>query len=150
MLSNLRNRLWAHRSRRGASALEFALVAPVMLMMAFGTIDYGWYFSREALITSALDGAVRSGSNVTPAFGEGDATCAECVSTAAQYAVVSLNSLGITVSSSDMQPTIASVNGTCALILQPSINHEELIGLVDLPDRYNVQTIAMLQNVDGC
>ena len=144
MLTNLRNRLWAHRSRRGASAMEFALVAPVM------TIDYGWYFSREALITSALDGAVRSGANVTPAFGEGPATCDECVSTAAQYAVVSLGSLGIDVSASDMQPTIASVNGTCALILSPNINHEELIGLIAVPTEYNVQTIAMLQNVDGC
>lgn len=136
--------------KRGASAFEFALVAPVLLMMAFGTIDYGWYFAREAQITSALDGAVRSGSNVVPEFSEGNGQCAACVGTASTYAVNALGNLGLSVAASDVTPTIENVNGTCALVLSPSLEHEPLIGLVSMPERYNVQTIAWMMNVDGC
>lgn len=139
-----------HRYRRGASAIEFALVAPVLVMLVFGTVDYGWYFAREAQITSALDGAVRSGSNVIPEFSESRGECQACVSTVSTYAVDALGALGVGVTGAEVTPTIENVNGTCALVLAPDLEHEPLIGLVEVPDRYNVQTIAWLMNVNGC
>jgi Flp pilus assembly protein TadG len=49
-----------HRAKRqrGAAALEFALVAPVLLLMMLGMIDFGLRLNAEAVVTNAArDGA---------------------------------------------------------------------------------------------
>ncbi len=43
-MSTLRRRS-ARSSRRGATAVEFAIVAPVLLLLTFAVVDYGWYFT---------------------------------------------------------------------------------------------------------
>ena len=46
------------RSERGQTAVEFALVIPVMLLFLLGIFQIGQtYFNKEALQTSARDGA---------------------------------------------------------------------------------------------
>lgn len=49
------------RTRResGATAVEFALVLPFMLVIVFGIIQYGWYFYAMQSGTSAAGDAVR-------------------------------------------------------------------------------------------
>jgi Flp pilus assembly protein TadG len=46
------------RDRRGAAAAEFAVVAPAVALLLFGTVQYGllWY-SYTAMINSARNGA---------------------------------------------------------------------------------------------
>ena len=45
-------------SERGAAAVEFALVLPLLLMLVLGGIDWGWYFFvREVAINAAREGA---------------------------------------------------------------------------------------------
>jgi Flp pilus assembly protein TadG len=39
--------------RRGTTAVELALVLPVMLLVTFGAIKYGWLFLRAQQITNA-------------------------------------------------------------------------------------------------
>ena len=52
----------SERSRRGANAIEFALLAPVMLALLTGIIDYGWAATlRESARAAAYAGA-RAGS----------------------------------------------------------------------------------------
>ncbi len=43
---------------RGAAALEFALVLPILLMLVFGTIDFGYMINR----TTMLNNAAREGA----------------------------------------------------------------------------------------
>ncbi len=45
-------------SDRGASAVEFALVVPLVLMIVFGTINFGFVFSQQ----STLNNGVREGA----------------------------------------------------------------------------------------
>lgn len=42
------NRAWRERRRRdeGAALVEFALVAPVLFLILFGIIEFGWAFSQ--------------------------------------------------------------------------------------------------------
>ena len=46
------------KRKRGAAAVEMALVLPLLLTMLFGIIEYGWVFTvRQALTHAAREGA---------------------------------------------------------------------------------------------
>lgn len=51
-------RTLVRRGDRGAAAVEFALVAPLLLLLVFGIIQYGYMLSfRQAISQGAADGA---------------------------------------------------------------------------------------------
>lgn len=43
----------ASRDDRGASALEFAIVVPVLLILLFGMLEYGFVFQAQLAVTHA-------------------------------------------------------------------------------------------------
>lgn len=46
------------RNQRGVAAIEFALTAPLMLLIVFATIEYGWYLTHCIVASNAVaDGA---------------------------------------------------------------------------------------------
>ncbi len=47
--------------QRGAAAMEFALVAPFLLLIVFATIDYGWYLTQCIVANNAVYDAARAG-----------------------------------------------------------------------------------------
>jgi Flp pilus assembly protein TadG len=47
---------------RGAAAVEFALVLPVLLLLVLGAIDWGWYFYLREVVTNAAREGARVGS----------------------------------------------------------------------------------------
>jgi Flp pilus assembly protein TadG len=62
------------RRRRGANAIEFALTLPFFLLITFGMMEYGWYFSNVAQVNGAVAQSCRLGSLLDPAEGNcGDA-----------------------------------------------------------------------------
>jgi hypothetical protein len=55
-----RQAAWRQPERdSGAAAVEFALVLPVLLLILFGIVDYGVYFSSSIQIRSGLHDAAR-------------------------------------------------------------------------------------------
>lgn len=59
-------RVRAQRDESGAAALEFALVVPILLIIVFAIISYGYMFSvRQALTQAAAEGA-RAAAVSTP------------------------------------------------------------------------------------
>jgi Flp pilus assembly protein TadG len=50
-----------HRYERGAAAVEFALVLPVLLLILFGIIEYGWVFTAQIVLTNAVSEGARAG-----------------------------------------------------------------------------------------
>jgi Flp pilus assembly protein TadG len=56
----------SRNAQRGAAAIEFALVLPLLLTLVMGAIDWGWYFFIDQLVTNAAREGARAGSLVPP------------------------------------------------------------------------------------
>jgi len=68
-------------ARRGNSAIEFALIAPVLFMFTFAIIDFSWYFlAWRAVITSAQVGA-RAGARTPMVDGPAAAAVSQATTT---------------------------------------------------------------------
>jgi len=50
------------RDRRGANALEYALVMPVVILLTFAGMDYAWYFIAQQELQYATREATRAGA----------------------------------------------------------------------------------------
>lgn len=67
----------ARRREEGAAALEFALVAPLLLLLAVGIMSYGYMLSfRQALGQAAAEGARAAAVELDDALREPDALAA--------------------------------------------------------------------------
>jgi len=51
-------------SSRGAVAVEFALVLPILLVMLLGIFDYGWYFFVDLTATNAVREGARAATTI--------------------------------------------------------------------------------------
>lgn len=78
-------RLRLLRCRRGVSAVEFSIIAPVMLMMGLGALEYG----RLAWTQEALQASAVSGARCVGVLASGCASAGAYSSTSSQAFVVS-------------------------------------------------------------
>lgn len=46
---------------RGIAAMEFALVAPILLLIVFATIEFSWYLTNWTVLTHAVAQGARTG-----------------------------------------------------------------------------------------
>jgi Flp pilus assembly protein TadG len=60
MTKNNQLRRVLRRARRGASAVEFAIVAPIFVLFVFGMIEYG----RMVMVQQVLTNATREGARL--------------------------------------------------------------------------------------
>ena len=56
----------AWRNHRGASAVEFALVLPILIVILFGIIEFGLLMYNKAVITNASREGARAGIVFSP------------------------------------------------------------------------------------
>ncbi len=50
----------SHKSQRGAAALEFALVFPVLLLLLIGIVDFGMLMSTQSVVANAAREGART------------------------------------------------------------------------------------------
>ena len=50
------------RTQRGAAALEFALIVPILVSLVFGITDFGWAINRDTMVNNAAREGAREGS----------------------------------------------------------------------------------------
>ncbi len=53
-----------NRSERGAAALEFAIILPVLVLILFGIFEYGLLFREKLTIASAAASSARTGATM--------------------------------------------------------------------------------------
>ncbi len=50
------------RKQHGAAAVEFALVAGLLITLVFGLVDFGWMINRDTMLNNATREGAREGS----------------------------------------------------------------------------------------
>ena len=100
----------ATRNRRGAAAVEFALVVPIFFLVVLGIIEFG----RATMVQANLVNAAREGARAATLQGETDQQVTQTVT---NY----LSGCGITGSTVQNSPSLSSspVSGT---LLTVSVN----------------------------
>lgn len=106
MASGVARRLRARDRERGAAAVEFALVAPILLLLVFGIISYGYMLSfRQALSQGAAEG-VRKAAISLPSTANGTK-----ISDAVNAVNDALGSYGVTCAAAPPSLTSTSASG---------------------------------------
>ncbi len=127
-------RVGPRRTRRGAAAIELALTAPLLLVLATASLEWGWYFTRQIQLSSAVrDAGLTAGSHsedrapdqvaidrVTEALGEGGFDLAGATMTAVT--------------------TADPIGDGAVVVLTVSVPWPPLIGLFPMPDAVRAQT----------
>lgn len=94
------------RGQRGASAVEFALVLPVLVMLVFGIFEFGRVFAQDlALSNGAREGGRAAVAGENPDSGAGPLTCSEIYQRVRQAATT----VGVTPGNVTV---VVSVNGS--------------------------------------
>jgi hypothetical protein len=92
-------------NQKGTSAVEFAIVLPLLVVFIFGIIEFGLLFYNKAMVTNASREAARTGI----VYRDPPVTIAEIQSVVDSYCAGSLVSFG-----SGPSPTTSVPSGQCA------------------------------------
>lgn len=120
-MSNVRSGI-RHHSDRGAVAVEFALVLPLLIVLVFGVIDFGRLFNAQITVTQAA----REGARLA-ALGNSVST----VTTRSTAAAPNLRPLSVTVTPC---PAGATQTTDAVVVVRYTFTFSNPIaGLVGLP-----------------
>ena len=104
------------RNRKGASATEFAVIAPVLAFMALGMID-GWSLARTSLDMQA---AIPAGASYVLTTGGGTESTIEQVAMSAWVSAPMDGDIVVT-KACTCAGAAASCSGTCPVSLKPPV-----------------------------
>ena len=112
------------RSQRGATAVEFALVAPIFLIMVIGVFELGRAMWIRASMQYAVEETTRYAIVNTSAT----------TSALATYAASAYSSSGINISGATFSATQATTSGITYVTITGSYDFSVIVPLVPIPD----------------
>jgi len=103
------------KAERGAAAVEFALLLPLLMTILLGTIDWGYYFFVQQVVTNAAREGARVGS-VTVAGTPGADPAATAKAQAQSYltnaGLTGAANVGVVVAPASIQVTVSYPTGS--------------------------------------
>lgn len=105
-LARANSRLQRPLRRRGVSVLEMTLVLPILLMLSFGIVDYGYFF----YLKGTIQGAAQAGARAAIVPGATNTTVSSAISS--MMTASSLQNSGYTVTTSPADITTAASGAT--------------------------------------
>ena len=137
------------QNRKGAAAIEFALLLPVFVVIMFGIMEYGWVFFQQANVIASVRDATRyavtlpQDGDPEPAVGAVDTVRTELL--ALGFSEGALDAAGTTISAETVGTTPDEV-----LVVHVSIIYTPLIGLeiVPFPNTINASMTMLLELQD--
>ena len=145
-------RKWKRR-QRGAQALEFALVLPVLLALLTGVVDYGYYFFQQHSVVAS----VRDGARYASTLNCNDFSVGEIESNAEARLSSALDGAGIdhlnseidAAMSVDIAMSTAVGEDVVVMTVSADITTDSLIGLLPGPGSMG-STLVMRMEDQNC
>ena len=125
--------------KKGAAAVEFAIILPLIVMLVFGTIEFGLMFYNKQVITNASREAARSAIT--------GATVSEVKQIAMDYCNGKLFNLdgSINLSTADIDvPPLDGSDQSVAISFDYNFLFSQVIGVTD-PITVSVRTIMRME-----
>lgn len=123
-------------NRRGANAVEFALVMPVFLALIAGIVDYGWYFHTLNQLTTAVRDGARTAA-VTPVADD---------PVQAGSAVVSERLVAAGVGSPEVEVALGDAPPNRSVTVTATLPWAPLIGLLPTPPRASTSLAMRMED----
>jgi Flp pilus assembly protein TadG len=125
------------KARRGAALVEAAVVTPLIILMLFGVIEYGWMLLKSQDISNAA----RSGARAGIRFGANAGTVTSSITTAMNNA--GLGSSGYTVTMTPNDPgTLAAGQSLTVQVTVPYGNIAAInIALIPTPTNLSASVV---------
>ncbi|MES1207837.1 MAG: TadE/TadG family type IV pilus assembly protein [Pseudomonadota bacterium] len=123
----------------GAAAVEFALIFPLLALVLFGTLEFGWVLFQQFNLANAVRDGIRQGVTVaqtaTPDPG----------ATAVQVAQQDLQKLGVATGSVALTATYSGSVPTRTMTLSADMTYRKLTGFVPTPAHLTYSMTMMLE-----
>lgn len=131
------------RSRRGASAIEYALIMPAFVLVFFGILEMGWLFYLQASVQESVRHACRLGATI-PA-----ADSPQPVDEAEAMLLEGLDLRGIDCISSGHDCTIRVYTALTSpdemLVCRAWVPYRGLTGLIPGPDYLDAHSYVLME-----
>ena len=130
------------KHRRGASALEFALTLPIVMVVLTGILEYGWYLFQLSNVVHALRDGTRIGVTVPLEDDVGPIARAE------SHARSVLDGLGVPCTDGGgcvVQATIAAAGEIQAMTVAIEVDYTPIVGLLPTPSLLRGDFTMMMQ-----
>jgi hypothetical protein len=139
------------RDRRGAEVVEFSLILPVLCLLVFGAVDYGWLFFQQSLVTQAVMDGMRVGAMTLPTEDEQiNGGCAACISGVANATSEALDEVGLRMAGGNFRPRITAISGICVLQMDIDVPFEPIVGFIQVAERYSINISVPAQGITQC
>lgn len=132
--------------RRGADAIEFALLLPVLLAVTSAIVDYGWYYSQELSMVAAVREGARIGATVDPDEGS-------YCSAAGNRAREAMTAAGLDGAGARIAASTSGAAPDLVLTVTATVAYSKLIGLLPVPKELSSTTVMHIEHQDdeaGC
>jgi Flp pilus assembly protein TadG len=123
---------------RGAAAVEFALVLPVLMAVVFGILEYGWIFYEQFNLAGAVRDGLRQGVTVSQTANPDPKAFAISKAQADLQALGMTTGVAVTAAYSGASPTKT-------MTLTADLTYHKLIGFVPTPAHLKYTMTMMLE-----
>lgn len=137
------------RSRRGASAIEFALTLPVLVYLLGGIFEYSWMFYQRAQVVRCAREGVRLGVVIDLDASPGpDDTAKARAEDMLEDLGISLDSATVTATMSNLRTDDDPAEDTDdTLVVSISLEYDPLMGgMVPVPETLGAEFAMMLED----
>jgi len=130
------------KNRRGASALEFALTLPIVMVVLTGILEYGWFLFQLSNVVHALRDGTRIGVTVPLEDDEGAVPRAEA------HARAVLDGLGVPCTDGGgciVRANIAVAGDVDTMTMSIEVDYTPIVGLLPTPALLRGDFTMMMQ-----
>ncbi len=134
------------RNRRGGAAVEFAMVAPVLLTLLAGVLEWGRFATQQLSVLHAVREGARMGSGLTDTWLEDDESGSELLVMAEDRVRAVLAEAGLDGDGATVNTSILTTEEGIELIhVEVAVQYQPLVELVPTPENLQGQLAMMVE-----